>query len=213
VPVGSYWCGDDARGPGGRGSQLLYCPPDCLRSPSLPQEKTHTATRIVCQRVQKATNRWSNRRRRKVRFHTLSPESAVAERPQCSARSVFLAIGPTGNGPRDSSCVHDFERTQTVESPAARSRAPDFPHLAPCGRADDAGEGRARPTGESVVLSCGREGRGSVSPRYALRAIGRTAPSALSFLIARATRAQPRASARAASSGSPRHASGPSQAR
>jgi hypothetical protein len=43
-------------------------------------------------------------------FKTVSPKSADAEQPQCSATSVFLALGPTGNGPRDSSFVHTHER-------------------------------------------------------------------------------------------------------
>jgi hypothetical protein len=56
-------------------------------------------------------------------FKTVSPESADAEQPQCSATSVFLALGPTGNGPRDSSFVHAHERPRAHESPAARRRA------------------------------------------------------------------------------------------
>jgi hypothetical protein len=64
---------------------------------------------------------------------TLSPLSADAEQPQCSAFSVFIAFGPSGNGPSDSSFVHAYERTQTGESPAARYRALTAPTFTPCG--------------------------------------------------------------------------------
>ena len=192
MPGGSYVRGNDAGGPGRRCSQLLHRPPDRLRFSSLPQEKPHLPTPIVLQRAQKFANRWSNRRRRKVRSHILSPESAVAERRSCSARSVFIAVGPSDNGSRDSSCVHNFERRPNGREPGARCRALD-----PASRAlrsgGGCGEGRA-PNWRVSRPILRKERACSVSRCYAAHAIGRTARSALSFLIARAARAPPRAS-------------------
>lgn len=134
---------------------------------------------------------------------TLPLEVAEAEQPQCSANSVFLALGPTGNGPRDSSSVHANERARADESPAARCRALD-PASRPAVR-------RRRKRLRKTAYCSG--GTGRVSPGYPGDAIGRRAGSALSSLIARGARAQPLGSGRAASAGSPTRASAPSPGR
>jgi hypothetical protein len=137
---------------------------------------------------------------------TLSPESADAEQPQCSAFSVFLAFGLSGNGPPDSSFVHAYERGPTGESPAARYRALTRPAFTPCGRAE---AGR-----RALTVQAPSGGRGlSVSPGYPSDAIDRTAGLALISLITRAAREPPDASGREASAGSPRRVSVRSPAR
>src|SRR5205085_9208766 len=98
-----------------------------------------------------------------------------------------------------------------AESPAARRRAPDFP-LHALRQGGRCGEGRA-PIWRVSRLFLRKERACSVSPHSAGGAIGRTARSALSSLIARATQPPLHASAPAASSGSTRRASARSRAR
>jgi hypothetical protein len=143
-------------------------------------------------------------------FKTVSPESADAEQPQCSATSVFLALGPTGNGPRDSSFVHAHERPRAHESPAARRRA--LGSSGPASR--PAEDGRRDSNAANLTVEAPPATKAySVSLRYLSDATGRTAGLALSSLIARGARAPPHGSERATCAGSPTRASVPSPER
>jgi hypothetical protein len=181
-------------------ARIAVAGPRCRRSSRIPPHQWSSAARAS----PPPASRIDAAGRSGFKAPPQSPQMSRAA-AALGSDSVFPPIGPIGNGPRDSSCVHSSERRNGREPGGVPGLS--APHIT----ATEGPQCGILPTWE-VVLVPSRAAYG-VSSRAQPAAIRHPAQSALIFLNARATRPQPRGSAPAASARSPRRGSARSRAR